>query len=168
MAEDDQARFGSFEATDLANYVAGIGLLVQHLASQTRTPPHYLNPSADRLSGESIKSSETGLVSKVRRAHLSLGEGWEEAERLGFAVLDDPRARVTSAETIWRDPEVRSESEHVDAVVKMAALRVRDEALWERLGFSPQEVDRFRSMRRRQSLDTFDLAALGGANRARD
>lgn len=167
ISEDEQTRFGTFEATPLANYVEGIELLVAHLASQTRTPPHYLNPSADRLSGESIKAAETGLVAKVKRAAQGFGESWEEVMRLAFAVMDDPRATATAAETIWADPEVRTESEHVDATVKKLAVEVPVEQLWADLGYSPQQVERFRTMRRRASLDTFDLGALGG-NSARN
>lgn len=166
VSEDDRTRFGSFEATPLANYTAAIELLVQHLASQTRTPPHYLSASADRLSGESIKSAETGLVSKVKRAQLSFGESWEEVMRLAFAVQNDPRAAVTKAETIWADPEVRTESEHVDATVKKLSVGVPNEQLWVDLGYSPQQVERFRAMRRRQSLDSLDLGAFGGGTRA--
>lgn len=162
VSEDDRTRFGSFESTGLDNYTGAIEALVQHVASQTRTPPHYLNPSADRLSGESIKAAETGLVSKVKRAQLSFGESWEEVERLGFAVLDDPRATVAAAETIWADPEVRTESEHVDATVKKLAVEVPVEQLWADLGYSPQQVEQFRTMRRRASLDTFDMSTLGG------
>ena len=166
VSEDERTRFGSFDATALDNYVNAIEALVQHVASQTRTPPHYLNPSADRLSGESIKAAETGLVSKVKRAQSSFGESWEEVVRLAFAVQDDPRASAIAAETMWADPEVRTESEHVDATAKKQAIGVPLEKLWADLGYSPQQIERFRTMRRRQSLDTFDIGTLGGSRNA--
>ena len=54
-------------------------MLIQHVAAQTRTPPHYLLGAMGSFpSGESLKATETGLVAKVRRKMLSFGEGWEE------------------------------------------------------------------------------------------
>lgn len=138
--------FGAFPITDLGNFVKGIELLVQHVASQTRTPPHYFYLSGQFPSGESIKSAETGLVAKSRRKMRHFGEGWEEMMRLGFLVIGDKsRSKVTNSETIWADPESRSESEHVDAIVKLKALNVPDEILWEKAGFSPQEIERMKT-----------------------
>jgi hypothetical protein len=152
--EDAGASFGEFDATDLDNYTKAIELLVQHVASQTRTPPHYFYLSGQFPSGESIKSAETGLVAKARRKMRFFGEGWEEVMRLAFAVEGDAeRAAMFEAETIWGDPESRSESEHVDAVTKMQALGVPQEALWEELGFTPQQIDRFREMRAERALE---------------
>ncbi len=157
VAESEQTKFGEFAATDLANYTKAIDLIVSHIASQTRTPPHYLNPSADRLSGESIKAAETGLVAKVKRKQRHFGESWEEVMRLAFAVMGDARANVTNAETIWADPESRTESEHVDAVAKRQAIGVPWQQLMEDLGYSPQQVARMRDQLRADALDALSL-----------
>jgi hypothetical protein len=62
----------------------------------------------------------------MRLAHLLKGN-----KQLGNA---------TTAETIWADPESRSEGETVDAALKLRTLGMPLEALWERVGASPQEV----------------------------
>lgn len=135
--------FGEFSATDLSNYVGAIEMQVQHLASQTKTPPHYLNASADRLSGESIKAAETGLVAKVRARQRSYGEGWEDTMRLALDVAGiRPRGGAAGMEVVWADPESRSEAEHVDAVVKKLALGVPLRVLWREL-FSEETVNGF-------------------------
>lgn len=146
-SKKEGAKFGEFSATDLRNFVTGIELLVQHVASQTRTPPHYFYLSGQFPSGESIKSAETGLVAKTRRKMRHFGESWEEVIRLGFMVIGKPRLAVSDSETIWADPESRSEAEHTDAIIKLKALNVPDELLWERVGFSPQEIERMKQMR---------------------
>jgi len=160
--ENPAAKFGEFSETQLGNFVGAIELLVQHVASQTRTPPHYFALGGQFPSGESIKSAETGLVAKVRRKMRHLGESWEEVMRLSFAVEDDPRATIVDAETIWADPESRSEAQHVDALTKLRALNVPDEQLWEDAGYSPAQIARFRDMNdqavQRQALG--DLGAL--------
>ena len=118
-------------------------MFVGHIASQSRTPPHYMDPAADRLSGESIKSAETGLVAKVQRKMRHFGESHEEVMRLAFLAEGDDRAASAFAmETIWRDPEIRTESEHVDALLKQQAFGVPNEVLQEKAGYSPIEVAR--------------------------
>lgn len=161
-----ETKFGEFSETSLENFVKAIEMGVQHLASQTRTPPHYLNASADRLSGESIKAAETGLVAKTRRKMRPYGEAWEDVMRLAFAVetTDDPRANAIDAEAIWADPESRTEAEHVDATLKKVPLKVPLEQLWEDLGYSPQQRARFKAMRAEELMDELlTQAALGPA-----
>lgn len=169
---DHPARVEEFGTVDLENFVKAVEMYVSHIASQTRTPPHYFErPGGQFPSGESIKSAETGLVAKVREKMLYFGESWEETLRLAFAIEGDPRAEEFGAETIWGDPESRTESEHVDALVKLASLGVPEEALWERGGFSPTEIARFKAMREEQAalapapvLTIAPPPALAGAN----
>lgn len=146
MAEGPEVRFGEFNATDLSPYTKAVEMLVQHVASQSRTPPHYFYLSGQFPSGESIKSAETGLVSKARRKMRHFSEAWEEVIRLCFAVEGDPRAGFDQAETLWADPESRSEASHVDASLKKKELDVPVQQLWEDLGYSPQQISRFRGM----------------------
>jgi hypothetical protein len=143
--ESDQAHFGNFLVSDLTTYVRAIEMLIQHVAAQTRTPPHYLLGSSGSFpSGESLKATETGLVAKVHRKQLSFGEGWEEAMRLAFAVEGDAkRSSQIDVETIWANPESRIVGETVDAAVKLASIGVPRPALWEYIGASPQQIARW-------------------------
>lgn len=161
-SEDPETKWGQFDAADLSNYVAVIEMFVQHMASQTRTPPHYFYLRGQFPSGEAIKSAETGLVAKARRKMRHFGETWEEVIRLAFAVVGDQREGVPDAETIWGDPESRSEAEHVDAVLKMKAMGVPNMALWEQLGFSPPQIERFERAQSREALlnQAVDLASF--------
>lgn len=142
-----EVKFGEFGQTDLSPYVELIDLLVQHMASLSRTPPHYFHLRGDFPSGESIRAAEAGLVAKARRTMRAFGESWEAVLRLAFAVAGDAgRAGLTRVETIWRDPEVKSESELVDSLVKQQALGVPNEVLWEKAGYSPTEVERIKAI----------------------
>lgn len=149
MAADAGAKMGEFEQTDLSNYTKAIELLIQHIASTTRTPPHYLlGQSGSFPSGESIKSTETGLVAKARRRMRDWGESWEQVMRLGLRATGNASAGLfAAAETKWKDPEVRTESEHVDALVKLGSIGVPSEQLWEDAGYSPQQIERFTTLR---------------------
>lgn len=152
VAEDPAAKFGSLSAGDLDNYVKGIELLVQHIASQTRTPPHYFYLSGNFPSGDAIKSAETGLVAKTRRKMRHFGEGWEEVMRLAFKVLGDPRGDITDAETIWADPEYRSEAELADALIKRSAIGVPRQQLWEDAGYTQTQISRFKAFEAEDTL----------------
>jgi hypothetical protein len=166
VAEDPGTKFGEFQSTDLSNYTGAIDTIVQHIASISKTPAHYLSPSADRLSGESIRAAESGLIAKVRRKQIVFGEAWEEVMRLAFAVVDDPRSKVANAETIWADPETRTESEHVDALTKLATLGVPWSTLMRLAGFSPQEIERMRAEQRADDLDSLLPFTRRGASDA--
>lgn len=143
------AKFGDFEQTDLSGVISSIETTIQHIASKTRTPPHYLlGQSGAFPSGESLKSTETGLVAKARRRMRDFGEAWEEVERLAFrAAGNRTKGSFTAAETVWRDPESRTEAEHVDALTKLTSIGVPEEQLWEDAGYTPTQIERFKEMR---------------------
>jgi hypothetical protein len=158
IAENPAAKFGEFSETNLGAYVASIEMLVQHIASQTRTPPHYFYLSGHFPSGESIKSAETGLVAKCRSKQLYFGEAWEEVIRLAFRVLGDKRADVVDTETIWRDCESRSEGEHIDASLKKLAAGVPQRQIWEDMGYTQAQIDRFKAMRAEEAAEQAALS----------
>ena len=150
VTENPDARFGEFDATPLAPYIASIEQAVLHIAVQTRTPRHYLIEQGQSPSGDAIKSAETGLTKKVGRKQRLFGEAWEEVIRLARAF--DGETVAPTAETIWADPESRSEGELVDAAVKKATLGVPTRQLWEDLGYSQTQIARFSAMRLQDAL----------------
>lgn len=153
VAEDSEVSFGEFAATDLRPYIESVEADIQHLAAITRTPPHYLlGQSGAFPSGESLKATETGLVRKVEARALAFGESWEEVVRLGLAAMEDARAADDSLEVIWAEHESQGLGELSDYLVKLKALGVPDEALWERAGASPQEIRRWRGQQARAEL----------------
>jgi len=140
-----ETRFGQWEAAPLDPYSAAKREDVKDIASRTRTPAQYLLGEMSNVNGETLKAAESGLVSKVRQRQRSYGEGFERLVGLArrAAGLGDPQETV---ETIWRNPEFRTEGELVDALVKMSTLGVPREALWERWGATPLEISRWRDM----------------------
>ena len=146
-AESDKTKFGEFDVTQLNNYVDAASMLLQHLSAQTRTPPHYLIGQIVNASGDALKAAETGLVAKVRSKQLVFGDDWEDIMRLAFRVEgDQERAADTSAETIWRDPETRSQAEVTDSVIKLKTIGVPLEILLEEYGYTPQQIQRVKEV----------------------
>lgn len=163
VAEDPQVKFGEFSATDLSPYLRAIEADVQHMAARTRTPAQYLLGQLSNVNGETLKATESGLVSKVRQRQRPLGEGLEEVVRLYLQAAGDDRDS-SRIETIWHNPEFRTEGELVDALVKMSTLGVPREALWERWGASQTEIAQWREQADRQAARILggDLASQFG------
>lgn len=148
VSGNKDAKFGTIQAADLNNYVQAIQHEVQSIASRTRTPPHYFFLRGEFPSGESIVAAEAGLVSKARRRMRHWEESWEEVMRLAFAVEGKRgKARAMDMETLWRDPESRTESQHIDATVKRKELEVPVVQLWEDAGYTPTQIERMSQLR---------------------
>lgn len=136
-----------WNAADLSNYVKLIDMLVQHMASQSRVPFHYfLLNGGQAPSGESITAAEAGLVAKAKERMLHFGESWEMAMRIAFKGMNDPRAEAYDAECVWDRPEKMSEGVLLDAAVKKQTLKIPDQQIWEDIGYSPKQIERFPKM----------------------
>lgn len=141
-AENPEVKFGEFDQTSLDGYLDSIEQKVQHIAVTTRTPKHYLLPSGQEPSGDSIKSAESGLVKKVLRKQTVFGEGLEETMRLArrFSGLGES---PPDSEIVWADPSIVTEGERTDAVIKRFQLGLIDhhQAL-EDLGYTQTQIER--------------------------
>lgn len=147
MVQSDVAetRFGQWDAAPLDPYSAAKREDVKDIASRTRTPAQYLLGEMSNVNGETLRAAESGLVAKTRQRQRSYGEGFERSVSLArrAAGIAGPGETI---ETIWKNPEFRTEGELVDALVKMGTLGVPREALWERWGATPLEIGRWRDM----------------------
>lgn len=163
ISEDPESRFGSFEATDLSQYTKAISAEVGELAAISKVPAHYFVQSelANPPSADSLVASEAGLLKKCGARMRSYGESWERVARLAL-LLDGRSADAIgrSDEVLWADPSVRAPSQVADAAGKLKTIGVPDEALWEFIGASPQQRERWRTMRAEQDLRDAELGLL--------
>ena len=151
MDQPIEPKFGSFQQANLDPYTSAIEMLVQHIASITKTPAHYLLGTTVG-SGETHKMFETGLVAKTKSASRQFGEGWEEVMTLAYRVLDKPVAEGLSV--VWGDPESRSLAEVTDAVGKhVQMLGVPKRIGWERVGYTQTEIERMETLAQQERLE---------------
>lgn len=150
---DKDTKFGEFSETNLENYVKAIEMLVQHLSSIKGLPLHYLLNSGVVPSGESQTAAESPLVNGVRDRQQDFSGPIAEVQRLVWLVKDDPDRAAKAHETVWRDPERRTPSEFVDSLVKELALGVPPEILWEKRGYTKQEIDRIKTINQQRALE---------------
>lgn len=148
-SENENAKFGEFQQSDLRPFVQALEFHIQAISSISATPPHYLlGQSGQFPSGESLTAAEAGLVSKVNRKKRPFGEGWEAVMRLAFRAMGDDRADDVTAETIWADSERRNEAQLLDSLSKKRKLGVPLAQLWEDAGYSQTQILRFPDMRK--------------------
>lgn len=158
QAEAPDAKFGTFEAADLSNYVNLVDMLVQHLAAVTRIPFSYmLANKGSAPTGESNATAEAGLIAKSKDRMTHLGEGYERVMRLAFKVKGKHQDEMFSAEVIWRDPENRTEAQHMDALMKKKELGVPRDQLLSDAGYTPAQIERFREMRIQDAKDLAEI-----------
>ena len=147
MTENPEAKFGEFSESGLDNYINAAEADISHLASITRTPAYYLLPRGQMPSGESLKTADAGLVAKVKRRQRFFGESWEKALRLALLMQGNPQAFDQSCETLWANPEARSDPTMAVLLPALAEIGVPDEMLWEISGyFSPQQIERIKEL----------------------
>jgi hypothetical protein len=152
-----ETKFGQWDSAALEPYLAAKRDDTRDAASRSRTPAQYLLGDMSNVNGETLKASESGLVSKTRQRMRPVGEGLEETMRLARRIAGLP-GDDRAMETIWKNPEFRTEGELVDALVKMSTLGVPEEALWERWGATQVEIERWKAMR--ASVEAEGLAQL--------
>jgi len=114
----EETTFGQWDAAPLDPYSAAKREDVKDIASRTRTPAQYLLGELNNVNGETLKASESGLISKTRQRMRTTDDPAEESVRLARKAAGLPDVGDESLETIWRDPEFRTEGERTDSVVK--------------------------------------------------
>lgn len=146
-----ETKFGQWSSADMKGYMEAKQEDVHDIAARTRTPAQYLLGEFNNVNGETLKASESGLIAKVRQRMRALDDALEEAirrlrEMAGIETPDD-----ITMEVVWHNPEFKTEGEQVDALTKMSTLGVPQQALWERWGASPPEIQRWSEMQAQQA-----------------
>lgn len=147
--EDPDAKFDQLPASDLMAFIRQLESHRSDIATITDTPHRMMVPPPTSVppSGESVRLSDHPLTAKVGWKLTSIGDGWEQVIRVAFLIAGDRgRAARMDLEVLWKDPELRTEVEHVDALSKLAAMGVPQEELWRRAGATPQQIRRWKAM----------------------
>jgi hypothetical protein len=148
----ENAKIDSWEAARLDVFTDTIEVAVGHIAAQTRTPPTYLvtKTGMSNVNGEGLKASEIGLVKKVEEFQTFASPALRELYRLvALAMGDEALARQARLAKIdWANPEIRSDAQLSDSLLKLKAMGYPLEFLMELRGDSPLEIERIMGMAR--------------------
>lgn len=153
VSEDQDTRFGAFDATDVTPYIRAKDAIVAEIAAVSRIPAQYFVQSelANPPSAQALEAAEVNLISKVRERQSNYGDSWEEVASQSRQLFGDGNT-VPLVETVWKDPRTRSESQTMDAALKLSQLGVPFEEVAQFIGYSPTEVERMRRARMAEAL----------------
>lgn len=166
QVESKDAKLQQLPEAVLKNYLDTIEQQVRHLAAITKTPAHYMLGELVNVSADAIRSSEAGLISKIRRHQRALGEAWESVIRYALEISPKGDFPVDeSAETVWRDPESRSLAERADAASKLAAHLPFPFLAQFVLGLSEQQIDELEALRGSDVLAAVVAEGVPGSDR---
>jgi hypothetical protein len=161
---EGEAEVGQFPEADLSAFTSAVGMFTRQLAALASLPPHYTDAggTANPTSADAIRSAEASLVQKARRRQRAFGGAWEEALRLAVLVRDGrPDPRLSRLETVWRNPETPTVAAAADAAAKLHGIGVPLGALLDGLGFTPEQQQQVRALRRQDALDAQGVELLG-------
>lgn len=135
VSEDPETKFGVLPGGDLGTFNEAWKSDIEALAATSQTPAHALTGQLVNLNAEALAAARSPLTQKVYERRTNAGEGYALMLRLAaaFAGLDelaaDPMVRVT-----WKDMEIRSMSQAVDALGKAhSLLEIPAKGLWSRI-----------------------------------
>jgi hypothetical protein len=166
LSNDKNVDVKELNATPLVQYIEQADFIIGQISAITRTP--LARMGSDASSGESLKQREIGLVAKVKKAQVRLGEAWMWAVELaGMVSQAYGRANVApDLGTIvvrWANAEVRNDNDVVanarqvrDDVSKREYLRL----LAPVFGWDDEAIDKIVADKRGETLDV--LGAING------
>ena len=151
FVEGDDTSIGSWEAARLDVFTSVIGTAVGHISSQTRTPPTYLISMVgmSNVNGEGLKASEIGLNKKVLSFETLANPSMRDINYLiALAAGDKALAEmIRYGNPTWMNPEIRSEAQLADMLVKKKSLGYPLKYLMELDGISTLDIPRILEMR---------------------
>jgi hypothetical protein len=105
---------------------------------------YYLPGEMHNVSADAIAALDAGHNAKCRQRQAVWGEDWESVLR-GIAQVVGEKADLTAAEIIWRRPENYSPAQVGDYGSKLKAIGYPVTVIAERMGDSPQQIERLRA-----------------------
>lgn len=149
------AKFGSFDAADLANFHKAVDALLSWCAAEYGLPLRYLGQqSVNPASEGAIMADESRLIGRVERMNRFAGDSWAWAMDLYERVRTGDWGARNSIRVLWRNPATPTLSQIADAGSKMRANGdISREGLWDML-----EWDEPRKAQERDRLDAEGVA----------
>jgi hypothetical protein len=108
---------------------------------------------------------ESGLVKRAQERQLIFGQAWADVMVMAyklertFGAMTMPEIEPLGVQTMWSDPEIRNELSESQSAEIHKRLGVPDEAIWAKLGYSPQQIARFKAMQRNEQAEAVATVA---------
>lgn len=138
------AQFGSFEASDLRQFLEVMENTRAEIARVSGTPLHYLFiTKGDYPSGEAMKSAEARFTRALEDRQDSWGDGWSDAMRLALRIAGEAAAKDPDTDIApkWEDAAPHSDITLNDRVRVAKEVGIPPRWLFKMLQFPPTEID---------------------------
>lgn len=161
--EEGQFEVGEFAPGDPEGILKSIELIVQHIAGISRTPQHLFQIADGAVSGEALKTAESGLVSKAKKRQVNFGNTWEDVMLMGLRVQEAFGAPVagsgpnTHISAIWEDSETRNQESFLKSLESKMRLGIPERQLWREMGYNQEEIDQMEKDKEEESARVENL-----------
>ena len=149
----EDAKPHEWSSAQIAPFLDVTQQAVEHIAAQTRTPPHYLSGKMVNTAAEALTISEAGLVSRARQSIRFVNQDVRTINYLTALAMGRPEREadaIAAGVPMWADPQYRSDAQRADALLKKKQLGYPMKYLLEQDGLPPHEIDRVMEMIREE------------------
>lgn len=169
----ENAAFGRLEAGDILQLIESKNDLIKNVATITSTPLTFFNITGQIPAEGTLQSLQDSLVAKVKRDQKAIGTVYAAAAKYALKLewaYGDINQEVISLDTLndleiytlWESPEPNGKAITIDEALKKQQLGVPQEQLWLELGYTTDQIKRFKddaAKKRAQVLGAINLAA---------
>lgn len=152
---DEKAKFGEFSAADISKFITVSETFRKEIARVSRTPLHFFALEGEFPSGESMKTAESPLLSKVKDRQEAWGAVWGDAMRFALTIAGQANLEP---EAKWLDTTPRNDSEQIsNAGIKVSQLQIPYEQVWREMGYSEEQIVLFAAERLKRQQEQIEL-----------
>lgn len=146
-AKNSDAKFGTFDPADLANFHKAVDALLSWCAAELGLPLRFMGQEAVNPASEgAIVADEARLVKNVEWKNRFDGDSWSWVMGLWDLFRSSRAAKGNQIRSLWFDPSTPTEAERADKVLKLYTSGILSrEGSWDELGWDETRKDRERA-----------------------
>lgn len=154
--EATEGKFGQFAQADMSGFETMANLIICQIGAIKGLPSHYIGLQTDQPpSADAIRSAEASLVSHAHALIRMFGADFAWIAALAIAVRDGVDPYTVDVQSVFANPETRTQAQASDSAAKLAGIGVPLESLLiEELGYDPDKVKDIMDKRRAEQLTT--------------
>jgi hypothetical protein len=139
----------TIEATDITRLIGTLDSWILKLAQITDTPVSRFQLTRQVAAEGTLKQQEGPLLGKVRMRESLYGNSWEDCMYMARRLANFYGAGLNEdaeLETTWEPIETRDDKAFREAMTLEMQMGVPKEMLWEKLGYSQEDIARMKAM----------------------
>jgi hypothetical protein len=168
LTSDEKIEIGTMDQGEIVPFIQQMETLINEMYRISDTPaPEFMASSAS--SGESLKQREIGLLGKINRFQVKIGNRWEDLIQLSARIQLAFGGGVPAFEgvtTKWDSAEIRNDAEVIANAKVLDEMGYQEEALRQMAPVFDWDEDKIMKLLAEKRANTqFVLSSFpGGAN----